>query len=666
MTGPALPEIIDEDIEWAATTLGLTDLDAPRRDFLRATHTLDVSACPGSGKTTLVVAKLAILARKWPHRTRGVCVLSHTNVARQEIQDRLGATAVGARLLAYPHFIDTIHTFANRFFALPYLAAMGVSAPTIDDEIAEAVRSSVLPGKEHFALRTFLEKKHTNLSDLTFNDPKITPLAGARAFPAGAQSNSYKSAETILRTSLAQGYLKYEEMFVWAEALLQDYPEIAAAVAHRFPMVMIDEMQDTSDRQAALLRKVFDRTQADCVIQRVGDPNQQIFKTGAEENTADPFPDAERTVTIASSRRFGQTIATIADPFAVTPIEGTGLVGAGPQQEHRPGQAAPPIAIIFPDNNCSGVLQAFGEHVADHLPDNIIAKAGVFAVGEVHQDADDVSVDHAHYPKTVPHYWPTYERARTKTKFYPADLLGYFREARRRAVATGASSEAVNLIAEGFIRYADIIGESHADLRRMRKHRAIRALLTDTSTNSLSAYDGLIQTALTGRGIDNEQVWQTHCQRIETIGAALARSRKVETGRAFLAWSDDKVSVDDPDHDVHRDPNVCIVSHGDRTVPVRLSTVHAVKGQTHAATLLLNTYRYAHSSEEILPFLVGDARPAQMAARLKERFRRTFVALTRAAHLVGIALRRSSMGDAATREARVVALKQNGWVVKSL
>src|SRR4051794_24320161 len=93
------PEITDEDIDWVRNQMGLEVLDAPRRAFLTARTTLDVSACPGSGKTTLIVAKLAILARKWPHRTKGICVLSHTNVAREEIQRRLGSTVVGQRLL---------------------------------------------------------------------------------------------------------------------------------------------------------------------------------------------------------------------------------------------------------------------------------------------------------------------------------------------------------------------------------------------------------------------------------------------------------------------------------------------------------------------------------------------------------------------------------------
>jgi superfamily I DNA/RNA helicase len=82
---------------------------------------MDVAACPGSGKTTVLIAKLAILAKKWKYRTRGLCVLSHTNAARKIIENRLGNSSEGRRLLSYPHFIGTIHSFVNEFLAIPCL-----------------------------------------------------------------------------------------------------------------------------------------------------------------------------------------------------------------------------------------------------------------------------------------------------------------------------------------------------------------------------------------------------------------------------------------------------------------------------------------------------------------------------------------------------------------
>ena len=191
MTGhPAIPDVTDEDIAWITDTMGLDALDEDRRAFLKRNDTFDVSACPGSGKTTLVVAKLAILARKWRHTTSGICVLSHTNVAREEIQRRLGHTPVGHRLLRYPHFIDTIHTFANRFLALPYLRSNGFPSPVVDDDIAKAFRWNVLQGQERRSFESWLNRTNGSINDITFSDAELSVALISGQFRAGAHTNS--------------------------------------------------------------------------------------------------------------------------------------------------------------------------------------------------------------------------------------------------------------------------------------------------------------------------------------------------------------------------------------------------------------------------------------------------------------------------------------------
>ena len=94
--------ITDEDIRWAEKIMKLPEgaFDAERIEALKDMSSVDIQACPGSGKTTLLVAKLAILCKKWPNKNRGICVLSHTNVAREEIESRLGNTDVGKQLLS--------------------------------------------------------------------------------------------------------------------------------------------------------------------------------------------------------------------------------------------------------------------------------------------------------------------------------------------------------------------------------------------------------------------------------------------------------------------------------------------------------------------------------------------------------------------------------------
>lgn len=90
--------ISDNDITWVESVMGHgIQFDEPRRNVIKNLESIDVQAFPGSGKTTTLVAKLAILARKWPNSHAGICVLSHTNVAREEIEKRLGNTNEGRK-----------------------------------------------------------------------------------------------------------------------------------------------------------------------------------------------------------------------------------------------------------------------------------------------------------------------------------------------------------------------------------------------------------------------------------------------------------------------------------------------------------------------------------------------------------------------------------------
>ena len=190
-----IPEITDDEIDNVCKLMGLDGVDAPRRAFLKRRTTVDVSACPGSGKTMLIVAKLAILASKWPHRTQGICVLSHTNVAREQIEHRLGRSVVGQRLLSYPHFIDTIHGFVNRFLALPWLHSNGYPSPTIDDDVTTSYRRSVL-GRDYYGVEAFLSKKRSGFDRLRLSDRHMSFDLGGKPFPAGPSAKSHQHAQT--------------------------------------------------------------------------------------------------------------------------------------------------------------------------------------------------------------------------------------------------------------------------------------------------------------------------------------------------------------------------------------------------------------------------------------------------------------------------------------
>ena len=519
-----IPEITDEDIDWVRNLMGLGVIDAPRRAFLVARTTLDVSACPGSGKTTLLVAKLAILARKWPHHTKGICVLSHTNVAREEIQRRLGGTVIGQRLLDYPHFIDTIHGFVNRFLALPWLSSNGYPSPTIDNGVTAAIRRRALTPSEFFTLKTFLATKNRDLDHLRICARDLSFELAGKPFPAGSHTNSFALAKKAVESAATAGYFCYDEMFIWARALLDDCPAVASWLRRRFPLVLIDEMQDTFELQGELLDSVFSRASNDVVVQRVGDPNQAIYDDAdGEPNNHDSFPDPDfsRRLDVPNSPRFGQRVADLASAFAILPVS-AGLSGVGPSPITGAPAACGHAIFIFPDNSTAGVLDAYGKHVLSTFGDGALANRLVTAVGAVHQDASDVEPGHGHFPKCVPHYWSGYRADISRSQPHPKTLVQYVRAARRAIGETGDITPGVERMASGIARLAGLVGDAAQLKPRPRTHRAITAALATRDAVALSRYRQFVKGFL----IDSKPMTEAGWSAV-TVQAVQAETRSV-------------------------------------------------------------------------------------------------------------------------------------------
>lgn len=111
---------------------------------IRCWDSIDVSACPGSGKTTVLLAKLKLLADRMPLKNgAGICVLSHTNIAVNEIKSKLVGYA--DKLMSYPNYIGTIQSFIDQFVTMPYLRqTVGRSVQLLDDR-AYAQHMLLLP-----------------------------------------------------------------------------------------------------------------------------------------------------------------------------------------------------------------------------------------------------------------------------------------------------------------------------------------------------------------------------------------------------------------------------------------------------------------------------------------------------------------------------------------
>ena len=657
--------VTDEDIEWACQLLKLQVLDEPRRAFLKSLTTLDVSACPGSGKTTLIVAKLAILARKWKSTTRGICVLSHTNVAREEIAHRLGNTDVGQRLLGYPHFIDTIHGFVNRFLATPWLLSAGYRVTAIDNDLTTKVRRRHLNVGDYFTLNAYLEKKFISFGSLRLGCTNFaTPLVNT-AFPSGTHTKMYQLAAAALRHAAEQGYFCYDEIFLFGEALLAQQPDLPAILQSRFPFVLVDEMQDTSEQQNDFLRQLFPRDVPLVCIQRVGDPNQAIFEGGIKP-VVDAFPDTLRCVSIADSFRFDASIGALATPFAYHPVQPNGLKGVRPTT--APGQGMPHTIFVFPDNDTSGVLDAFGHHVLATLPASMLTTSVVSAVGAVHKPFPDVKAGHKQYPKTVAHYWARYQAGASRPTYRPRTFAEAFLAAQALASSGGPLHLCVDFIASAISHLANLMAGTKQVRSSSRRHLQVEKHLADAYEASI-LYRELLSRFVIGQEPLTAAKWKEVCPCLRLLGAEVGGGDpNASAADIFLVWPAVAPLPADPNQSASAAVNSYRYAYGNTKVDIQLGSIHMAKGQTHAATLVLETFNQSHFLQGLMPWLLGKNKYGVKCTNDKamQRLLQIYVAMTRPTHLLCLALRESSLGTGKDISANEEKLLAGGWQVRHL
>jgi hypothetical protein len=95
--------------------------------------------------------------------------------------------------------------------------------------------------------------------------------------------------------------------------------------------------------------------------------------------------------------------------------------------------------------------------------------------------------------------------------------------------------------------------------------------------------------------------------------------------------------------------------------------MHSVKGKTHSATLIVETFSGQRLLEMMLPWLEGKSlvKKEQKVTYRKNRML-MYVGMTRPTHLLCLAIRNSALGEGEARVARKAALEAQGWVINEL
>lgn len=372
-------EITDKDIEAAEKLLlpnGMA-FDEERCAFIKSLKSCDLLAVPGSGKTTALQAKLCCLSQHFPlEDNQGILVLSHTNNAVDEIKKKLRTDCY--QLFEAPHFIGTVQDFVDKYLAIPYYELFyKKKVHAIDDvayrqEIIGYMNHTRKPGGVIYLSKSRLVdfstlriKKTENgqyvlLSDMDnlCNFPNVKKWENEGTVEQKHQEvlDFVKNMKGVI---FKRGVLTYDDCYFLADSYICNYPFVIRTLRKRFKYVFIDETQDLKKYQLDLIDKIFDSD--DCCLQRIGDKNQTIFKR-PDKNISEQW-NVRNLTTLLNSFRLTDTIARVVNPFTVD----KSLDDAGNPRFVVYGKRViesgeiPPYLIVFDNNNKDQLLPCFNQ-----------------------------------------------------------------------------------------------------------------------------------------------------------------------------------------------------------------------------------------------------------------------------------------------------------------
>ena len=226
-----------------------------------------VKAAPGSGKTFTIAKKAIDIIENWDCRG-GLALLSFTNIAVDEMKETFKLFDSSFEI-QYPHFIGTLDSFINNYIFLPF-GHLEMKCNCRPKLIGKPFNNWVAP---FYSQQQFTE--------ITRNlDGEWVKVPGSK-LGQNWESNSQLIIEK--KRLVRKGYANRADAHYYALKVLENHENILNLLTKRFPYIILDEAQDTSDIQMQILNKLTENGLKNLIL--VGDPEQAIY----EWNDANPM-----------------------------------------------------------------------------------------------------------------------------------------------------------------------------------------------------------------------------------------------------------------------------------------------------------------------------------------------------------------------------------------
>jgi DNA helicase II / ATP-dependent DNA helicase PcrA len=250
-------------------------LNPEQQDAVDYDGNVVVTACPGSGKTRVLTARVIRGLQELQSSRERVVALTFTNRAADEIQVRLDKEGIPTDHL----WTGTIHSFALEWVLRPYAPYCGITK--LGFSVADEFRSDQLLAdlKEEYGLESFAEIS------------TAYTRAGASLNEDDLLCEIFEQYKVRLHK---RKLIDYDDILYLAYEILAKNPEIAATIGSIVRVVCVDEVQDVQDLHFAILAEIAKASAPPVRLFFVGDSNQSIYEslgalTKCPEEIADEF-----------------------------------------------------------------------------------------------------------------------------------------------------------------------------------------------------------------------------------------------------------------------------------------------------------------------------------------------------------------------------------------
>lgn len=638
--------------------------DAERVSFIRRMESGDLLAVPGSGKTTVLRAKLYCMAQNLPlDDGKGILAISHTNVAVEELKNKLQHHC--PQLFEYPNFVGTIQDFIDTFLALPYyIQKYGHKVDVIDANryeqlceikmrYASGYLKSKIPYYKNIRYGFNDNGEEILLSGLNGEELRY-PIANNWRRLGIVDEEVAKMRNTMERMKsslMEEGVLHFDDCYHLADTYIRTCPDILNILRKRFAYVFVDEAQDMQKHQLEVIDRVFDCNGV--VLQRIGDPNQSIFDGFSAQNRW-----VSRNPTyINNSMRLTSEVASIVDHLVLDrgdEGDATHFVVNGLRFLDEP---IAPYLILYTPDTISRLKEKFREIIRSHhlhqLPDardngfHIIGWNAEKSENELYKHLEDI--------------FPEYHKKQDIYNVNSVTLSEFIQEEKY----IGSFNSSKKAILEGLVLVLRMNRVQSSDGRSYTSTKILAYILEQDE----SIQHGFKEELLVGTKLLSQGKWA---------------EAYILLKRLYTKWLNDFFNAS-PNEEVRKFFGVAFVQQlaghdnyvESEEIPITIGTVHSAKGMTHCATMYVETaYRNKYESQYMFdvvqtgrgnkkvvsyrsPFLKQDFNTDTPVRSMVKRL--LYVGFSRPTHLLCYASNQSIWNDNMIR-----AMRENGWTIEYL